>query len=99
MELYWLARVMDCLPLPPNWSKKKGASYDSYVYEPEKLVFEIHPSYIYIMRQLNSFRSKFAEMNVARQNYYLNMRQLNFYDYFQREYTVDMYGFIEKAEI
>ena len=32
IELYWLARMMDCLPLPPNWSKKKGTSFDSYLY-------------------------------------------------------------------
>ncbi len=33
-----------------------------------------------------------------RQNYYLNMRQLNFFDFFQRKYTVDMYGYIENAK-
>jgi hypothetical protein len=90
--------MMDCLLLPPNWTKKKGTSYDSYVYEPEKLLFDIHPSYIYIMQQLNKFKSIFKELGTMRQNYYLNMRQLNYFDFFQRKYTVDMYGYIENAQ-
>jgi hypothetical protein len=32
IELYWLARLMDCLPMPPNWTKKQGRSFDSYIY-------------------------------------------------------------------
>ena len=32
IQLYWLARMMDCLPLPPNWFKKKGTSFDQYTY-------------------------------------------------------------------
>lgn len=94
IELYWLARIMDCLPMPPNWTKRKGATFDSYVYEPEKLLFDIHPSYIYVMYQMNRFRSVFKTMGAITQNYYLNMRQLNFYDFFERQYTVDMFGYI-----
>lgn len=26
------------------------------------------------------------------------MRQLNYFDFFERKYTVDMYGYIEKAQ-
>lgn len=50
---------MDCLPLPHNWSKKKGTSFDSYIYEPEKILFDIHPSYVYILYQMNKFKSIF----------------------------------------
>jgi len=51
------------------------------------------------MYQMNIFRSYFSQLNPINQNFYLNMRQLNFYDYFERNYTVDMYGYIEKAQI
>ncbi len=98
IELYWLARMMDCLPLPPSWSKKRGTIFDSYFYEPDKLLFDVHPSYIYIMYQLNKFKSIFKSLGGMRQNYYLNMRQLNFFDFFQRKYTVDMYGYIENSK-
>jgi hypothetical protein len=54
----------------------------------------MHPSYIYIMNQMNRFRIIFQSMGSIKQNYYLGMRQLNFYDYFERLYTVDMYGYI-----
>lgn len=62
------------------------------------MLFDIHPSYIYIMHQLNQFKSIFKELGSIQQNYYLNMRQLNFFDFFQRRYTVDMYGYIENAQ-
>jgi hypothetical protein len=73
---------MDCLPFPPNWSKKKGSSFDSYLYEPEKILFDIHPSYIYILHQINRFKGVFHKLTPIRQNYYINMRQLNFFDFF-----------------
>ena len=98
IQLYWLARMMDCLPLPPNWFKKKGTSFDQYTYEPEKLKFDIHPSYFYVLRQMNHFKQLFGELGADRQNHYLGMRQVNFYDYFERKYTVDMYGYIQQAE-
>jgi hypothetical protein len=50
------------------------------------------------MHQMNRFRAIFKNMGAIRQNYYLNMRQLNFYDFFQRQYTVDMFGYIDNAE-
>lgn len=62
------------------------------------MLFDIHPSYIYIMQQLNQFKGIFKELGSIQQNYYLNMRQLNFYDFFQRRYTVDMYGYIENSQ-
>lgn len=96
--MYWLARLMDCLPMPPNWNKKIGSSYDSYVYEPEGLSFDVHPSYIYIIEQMNNFRAAFKNMPSYKQNYYLGMRQMSFYDYFLRLYTVDIYGYIEEEE-
>jgi hypothetical protein len=46
------------------------------------------------MHQLNQFKSIFKQLGAMNQYYYLNMRQLNFYDFFQRKYTVDMYGYI-----
>jgi len=91
-----MARIMDCLPLPHNWSKKKGASFDSYTYEPEKLLFDIHPSYIYILNQINRFKSIFPNLGIIQQNYYYNMRQLTFFDFFERRYSVDMYAYIVK---
>ncbi len=59
------------------------------------LFFDIHPSYIYILNQINKFRRYFNEIGSIRQNYYYNMRQLTFYDFFERAYSVDMYGYIE----
>ena len=35
-------------------------------------------------------------MDIVHQNYYTSMRQMVFFDYFQRPYKVDMYGFVEK---
>ena len=98
MELYWLARMMDCLPLPPLWSIKPGSSYKEYIYEPNDLIFEIHPSYIYIMEQMNRFRSNFNKMDPLQQNYYSNMRQMVFFDYFERSYMVDIYGTYNRME-
>ena len=45
---------------------------------------------------MNKFKYVFQELGTIRQNYYYNMRQLTFYDFFERAYTVDMYGYIEK---
>ena len=56
LELYWLARLMECLPLAPNWSRKVGDTYDKFFYEPKKLYFDIHPSYIYIIEQIAIFK-------------------------------------------
>ena len=50
------------------------------------------------MRQMNLFKNIFKTIGQSKQNYYLNMRQLTFFDFFERKYTVDMYGYIEKAE-
>ena len=47
---------------------------------------------------MNNFKHLFETMPVDRQNYYFGMRQVNFYDYFERKYTVDMYGYIQQAE-
>lgn len=50
------------------------------------------------MRQLNQFKAIFKQLGSLQQNYYLSMRQLNYFDFFERKYTVDMYGYIEKAQ-
>ena len=47
---------------------------------------------------MNHFKQLFGELGADRQNHYLGMRQVNFYDYFERKYTVDMYGYIQQAE-
>jgi len=50
---------MDSLKLPHNWSRKIGKVFDTYTYEPKQLVFDVHPGYIYIFNQMNSFREFF----------------------------------------
>ena len=99
LELYWLARLMECLPLPQNWMLKFGNGFDEYFYEPLKLTFDLHPSYMYIIEQMNNFRSTFAEMDPIHQNYYTSMRNMVFYDFFERPYKVDMFGFVEKNSL
>lgn len=39
---------MQCLPLAPNWSNEDGG-FDKFLYEPKRLYFDVHPSYIYIL--------------------------------------------------
>lgn len=51
------------------------------------------------MRQLNQFKGIFRQLGALQQNYYLAMRQLDYFDFFERKYTVDMYGYIEKAQL
>ena len=38
-------------------------------------------------------------MDPIHQNYYTSMRQMVFFDFFERPYKVDMYGHIEKTDI
>ena len=96
LELFWLARLMEALPMPPDWKIKLGQSFDQYWYEPENLVFDLHPSYIYIIQQMNRFKILFEDMDIIQQNYYTNMREMVFYDFFERTYDVDILGMIEK---
>lgn len=97
MELYWLARLLECLPLPPNWSVKVGDAFDKFIYEPKKLLFDLHPSYIYILEQMNDFKAAYLEMDIIHQNYYNNMKEMVFYDFFERPYNVDIYAFVQNA--
>ena len=60
------------------------------------MLFDIHPSYIYILKQINQFKNIFKSLGNIQQNYYYGMRELTFYDFFERVYTVDMYGYIQK---
>lgn len=39
-----------------------------------KLQFDLHPSYIYILEQLNDFKAAYLEMDIIHQNYYNNMK-------------------------
>lgn len=96
LEMYWLARFMECLPLPLGWSIKLGESFDQYVEDESKMVFDLHPSYIYVVQQMNKFKILFAEMDLVEQNYYTNMREMVFYDYFERPYDVDLFGLMQK---
>ena len=85
---------MESLPLPQNWYIRVGNGFDEYEYEPLKLKFDLHPSYMYIAEQINTFRTKFEEMDIIHQNYYTSMKQMVFFDFFERPYKVDIYGFI-----
>ena len=47
---------------------------------------------------MNSFKKRFNQMDPIHQNYYTSMRQMVFFDFFERPYKVDMYGHIEKTD-
>jgi hypothetical protein len=53
---------MDCLSIPHNWSVQLTSNIESYIYEPLKIKFDIHPSYIYIVKQMNKFKDYFSTL-------------------------------------
>lgn len=70
-----------------------------YIYEPLQLQFDIHPSYIYIVKQMNEFKEYFHSLSDSKKAFYYKDRQMIFFDFFERQYTVDMYGLTLKEEI
>lgn len=84
---------MECLPLPPGWSVKLGDTYSKFYFEPKKIYFDLHPSYIYIIEQMNNFKQQYSQMDIIQQNYYNNMKEMVFYDFFERPYNVDLFAF------
>lgn len=45
---------------------------------------------------MNSFKLAYQEMDIIHQNYYNNLKEMVFYDYFERQYNVDLYAYVEK---
>ncbi len=65
---------MECLPLPPGWSLRVGDTFDKFYYEPKKLLFDLHPSYVYVLEQMGFFKLAYIDMDIIHQNYYNNMK-------------------------
>lgn len=82
IEQYWFARLMDCLPIPHTWSLDHSSNMQTYIYEPLKLHFDIHPSYIYIIQQMNKFKEYFSGLGDEKKMEYYRERQMRFYDFF-----------------
>jgi len=82
VEFYWFARLMDCLPLPHNWSINLSSNIESYFYEPLKLKFDIHPSYIYVILQMNKFKDYFSTLTDDKKIVYYENRKMTFVDFF-----------------
>jgi WD40 repeat protein len=73
---------MDCLPIPHNWSVNLTSNIQGYIYEPLKLKFDIHPSYIYIVKQMNTFKDYFNSLGNDIKVFYYKDKQMTFYDFF-----------------
>ena len=84
IEFYWFARLMDCLSIPHNWSRQRNSNSESYLYEPLKLSFDIHPSYIYVIVQMNKFKDYFYSLDNDLKAEFYKDRQMTFYDFFER---------------
>lgn len=82
IEQYWLARVASCLYLPPMWRRIRGKLFDQYLYEPTEQVFDLHPSFTYILEQRNLFMQRWSSLSLEKQRFYLSWRQMKFIDFF-----------------
>jgi hypothetical protein len=62
------------------------------------LKFEVHPSYVYIINQMNSFKSQFDSYSDIEKQVYYQQRQMVFFDFFERSYKVDIYALAASQE-